>query len=135
MTVTSEVISEPELVMNCLLPLTIHSPSRSSALVLVAPASEPAPGSVRPKPASLLPSTRSGSQVFFCSSVPKVRIGLIPSPTAASRVMPIDWSTRPISSMATQRLVKSPSAPPYSSGAVSPNRPSEPIFCTTSTGK
>ena len=26
----------------------------------------------------------------------------MPSPTAASRVMPIDWSTRPISSMATQ---------------------------------
>ena len=59
----------------------------------------------------------------------------MPSPTAASRVMPIDWSTRPISSMATHRLVKSPSAPPYCSGAVSPNRPSEPIFCTTSTGK
>ena len=51
--------------------------------------------------------------------------------------MPIDWSTRPISSIATQRLVKSPSspAPPYSSGAVSPNSPSLPIFCTTSTGK
>ena len=59
----------------------------------------------------------------------------MPSPTAASRVMPIDWSTRPISSIATHRLVKSPSAPPYSSGAVSPNSPSWPIFCTTSTGK
>ena len=49
----------------------------------------------------------------------------MPRPTAASRVMPIDWSTRPISSIATHRLVKSPSspAPPYSSGAVSPNRP------------
>ena len=33
----------------------------------------------------------------------------MPRPTAASRVMPIDWSTRPISSMATHRLVKSPS--------------------------
>ena len=49
----------------------------------------------------------------------------MPRPTAASSVMPIDWSTRPISSIATQRLVKSPSspAPPNSSGAVSPNRP------------
>ena len=81
-TVTSVVISEPELVMNCLLPLTTHSPSRSSALVFVAPASEPAPGSVSPKPASLRPATRSGSQVSFCSWVPKVRIGLIPRPTA-----------------------------------------------------
>ena len=121
--------------MNCLDPLMTHSPSTSSAFVLVAPASEPDPGSVSPKPASVRPLTRSGSQVCFCSSLPKVRIGLMPSPTAASRVMPIDWSTRPISSIATQRLVKSPSAPPYSSGAVRPNRPSWPIFCTTSTGK
>ncbi len=35
---------------------------------------------------------------------------MIPRPTAASSVMPIDWSTRPISSIATQRLVKSPPA-------------------------
>ena len=69
-TVTQEVISEPELVMNCFAPLTTHSPSASTALVRVAPASEPAPGSVRPKPASCSPATRSGSQVCFCSSVP-----------------------------------------------------------------
>ena len=48
--------------MNCLEPLTTHSPSTSSARVLVAPASEPAPGSVRPNPASARPATRSGSQ-------------------------------------------------------------------------
>src|SRR6476620_10074372 len=51
--------------------------------------------------------------------------------------MPIDWSTRPSSSIATHRLVKSPSspAPPNSSGAVRPNSPILPIWCTTSTGK
>ena len=64
----------------------------------------------------------------------------MPSPTAASRVMPIDWSTRPISSIATHSDVNSPSspvspAPPYSSGAVSPISPRAPIFCTTSDGK
>ena len=69
-TVTTEVSSEPELVMNCLEPLTTHSPSCSVARVAVAPASEPAPGSVRPKPGSRSPATRSGSQVCFCSSVP-----------------------------------------------------------------
>ena len=52
-TVLRLVISEPELVMNCLAPLTTHSPSTRSALVRVAPASEPAPGSVSPKPASV----------------------------------------------------------------------------------
>ena len=69
-TVTSEVMSEPELVMNCFEPLTTHSPPSSTALVFVAPASEPAPGSVSPKPAILSPATSSGSHVFFCSSVP-----------------------------------------------------------------
>jgi hypothetical protein len=61
----------------------------------------------------------------------------MPRPTAASSVMPIDWSTRPISSIATHRLVKSPSAPapPYSSGAVIPNSPSLPMARTVSTGK
>ena len=39
----------------------IHCPSRSSARVCVAPASEPAPGSVSPNAASLRPAARSGS--------------------------------------------------------------------------
>ena len=59
----------------------------------------------------------------------------MPSPTPASRVMPIDWSTRPSSSMATHSEVKSPPLPPYSSGTTSPNRPSSPIARTTSSGK
>ena len=69
-TVTSEVMSEPELVMNCLAPLRTHSPLSRSALVRVAPASEPAPGSVRPNPASVRPLTRSGSHWSFCSREP-----------------------------------------------------------------
>ena len=48
-TVTSEVMSVPELVMNCLLPLMIHSPSSSRAVVRVPPASEPAPGLGEPE--------------------------------------------------------------------------------------
>ena len=32
----------------------------------------------------------------------------MPRPTPADSVMPMDWSTRPSSSMATQRLVKAP---------------------------
>ena len=49
--------------------------------------------------------------------------------------MPIDWSTRPSSSIATQREVKSDSAPPNSSGTTRPNSPSSPILGTRSTGK
>ena len=61
----------------------------------------------------------------------------MPRPTPADSVMPIDWSTRPSSSMATQSEVKSPSSPmpPNSSGTTRPNSPSSPIFGTRSLGK
>ena len=64
----------------------------------------------------------------------------MPSPTPADSVMPIDWSTRPSSSIAMHRLVNAPpsdasSEPPNSSGTTSPNRPSSPIVGTRSTGK
>ena len=69
--VTHSVTSVPALVMKIFAPLTTHSPSRSSARVRVAPASEPASASVRPNAASLLPEARSGSHCRLCSSVPK----------------------------------------------------------------
>ena len=50
--VTPQVMSVPALVMNIFEPLTTQLPSRSSAVVRVLPASEPAPGSVRPNAAS-----------------------------------------------------------------------------------
>ena len=73
----------------------------------VAPASLPPSGSVRPKAPRARPATRSGSQRSFCSSVPNVKIGLAPRPTPADSVMPMLWSTRPISSMARHSVVKS----------------------------
>src|SRR5205807_1979646 len=72
-TVTPAEISVPQLVMNCLAPLTTQWPSRSSARVLVAPASEPASGSVSPNAHSLRPASRSGSHFCFCAALPKSR--------------------------------------------------------------
>ena len=69
-TVTTDVMSVPELVMNALAPLMTHSWPSRAARVLVAAASEPASGSVRPKPASARPATRSGRNRCFCSSLP-----------------------------------------------------------------
>ena len=46
--VTPQVTSVPAFVMNIFEPFTTHEPSRSSAVVRVLPASEPAPGSVSP---------------------------------------------------------------------------------------
>ena len=68
--VTPHVTSVPAFVMKSFEPLTTHEPSRSSAVVRVAPASEPASASVRPKAASFSPDARSGSQRSFCSSEP-----------------------------------------------------------------
>src|SRR6478672_8422069 len=62
-------------------------------------------------------------------------MGLAPRPTAASRVMAIDASTRPSSSTAIQNVVKSALVPPYSSGNGRPNSPSSPMAKTVSTGK
>jgi len=54
--VTHPDISVPALVMNCLAPSIVHSPSSRLARVRVLPASEPASGSVSPKAASLRPA-------------------------------------------------------------------------------
>jgi hypothetical protein len=67
------------LVTNCLLPLRIQRPSRSTARVFKLLASLPACGSVRQKQPILRPAAMSGSQAFFCASLPQVRIG--PQPT------------------------------------------------------
>ena len=69
--VTHAVMSVPALVMNIFEPLTTHSPSRSSARVRAAPASDPASGSVSPNAASFSPDASSGTHSRFCSSLPK----------------------------------------------------------------
>src|SRR5262245_44649796 len=134
-TVTSEVMSVPELVMNAFSPSITHSSPSSRAVVRVPPASLPASGSVRPKPASARPAHRSGSHSWRWTSVPKRKMGAAPRPTPASSVMPRDWSTRPSSSMAMHSVVRSAPPPPYSSGKGMPNRPRSPIWRTTSVGK
>jgi hypothetical protein len=99
-TTTNEVMSVPEFVMNALAPLmTQRSPSRT-AVVRVAPASDPPPGSVSPNAPSARPARRSGSHRSCCSGVPNRWIGIAPRPTPASRVIATDESTRASSSIA-----------------------------------
>jgi hypothetical protein len=69
-TVTSFVMSVPELVMNCLEPLITQCPSSSLAVVFVAPASVPPPASVRPKAPSAFPLDSSGNHSCFWWSLP-----------------------------------------------------------------
>ena len=93
-------MSVPAFVMKIFEPLITHCPSRSSAVVRAAAASEPAPGSVRPNAASFLPEARSGSHCCFCSSVPKSKIGIVPSEVCAAIVIATDESIRVSSSTA-----------------------------------
>ena len=68
--VTHAVISVPAFVMNIFEPSTIQEPSRSSARVRVAPASDPAFASVSPNAASASPDARRGSHSCFWASLP-----------------------------------------------------------------
>ena len=99
--VTPHVMSVPALVMNIFDPFTTQRPSRCSAVVRTLPASEPAPGSVRPNAASFRPAARSGSHSRFCSSLPKRRIGIVPSEVCAATVIATEESTRVSSSIAS----------------------------------
>src|SRR5579884_2760490 len=133
--VTQAVMSVPALVMKIFEPSITHSPSSSRAVVRVAPASDPAFGSVRPNAASFLPEARSGTHCRFCSSVPKYQIGNVPSEWCAATVIATDESTRASSSTAIAYASVSVPPPPSSSGIVIPIRPSSAISATSSYGK
>jgi hypothetical protein len=64
-------MSVPALVMNALDPSMTHSSPSSRAVVRVAPASVPPPGSVRPNAPMTSPVLIRGSHSRFCSSEPK----------------------------------------------------------------
>jgi len=98
--VTQPEISVPELVMNCFAPLITHSPSLSSAVVPVLPASEPASGSVSPNAASFSPPQSMGSHSERCSLVPQRWIGIVPSEVWAATVIATEESIRASSSIA-----------------------------------
>ena len=65
MTVISDVMSVPELVMNDFAPLRTQESPTWPARVLTAPASEPPPGSVRPKAASRSPAAQLRQPVLL----------------------------------------------------------------------
>src|SRR5579862_9825099 len=75
-----------------------------------------------------------GSHSRFCSSLPKRRIGIVPSDVCAATVIATDESIRVSSSIAIAYETVSPPAPPYSSGTGSPISPSSPSWATRSYG-
>ncbi len=135
-TVTRDVMSVPEFVMNDFAPSMTHSSPSSTARVFVAPASEPASGSVRPNAASFATGDEVGQPLLLLlvRAVGEDRIDAEPDAglerDADRLVDPAEF----LDGHAQRREVRAP-APPYSSGTTRPNRPSSPIARTTSTGK
>ncbi len=60
-------------------PFRMYSSPDLRARVVMPAGFDPKPGSVSPKQPSFSPVASAGSQVFFCSSEPKVKIGYITS--------------------------------------------------------
>ena len=130
----TDVSGVPELVMNAFEPSITHASPSSFAVVRIARASEPPPGSVRANAPIASPRAIGTSHRSCCSSVPNRNIGFAASPTAASSVIASDWSYRPISSRHRQNESRSPPCPPTSSGNGIPNSPSSAARLTISVG-
>ncbi len=102
--VTMYVPACPAFVMNRLPPsITQVSPSgvvSRRAVVRVPPASDPAPGSVRPYAPITRPEARGRRNRSFCSAVPAIISGPQPSDVWAATMIPSEPQTRLISSTA-----------------------------------
>ena len=109
---TTMVSATSALVMNCLEPLRTHEPLRRVAVVDMAAASEPLPGSVSAQAAMPLPEARDGTYCCFCSSLPKRAMVSSPRPRCAARVTLAATSARAISSMAMEDWRNPPPLPP-----------------------
>ncbi len=92
---------------------------------------EPASGSVIPKAMMTEPSAIPGSQRCFCSSVPKRPITV---PQIAGETTIINWlQPAAVSSSSTSaRSYMPPPPPPYSSGRLTPRKPSLPASSQSS---
>src|SRR5258708_23518384 len=104
-------------------------PSRF-AVVLVPPASDPASGSVSDQAPIFLPCASGIRYFFFCASFPNLKIWLLHSELCAATISPTDPSTRDSSSIAVAYSMYPRSAPPYSSGKITPKSPISASFGT-----
>ena len=110
---TMEALSRPMFVMNCLVPLMTHASPSSTAVVRVAAASEPAPGSVNPKAPICLPWAMGTSHLRFCASEPNTNSSCPTTLVVTSRSPPSVTSALEISSMQRCIPTQSPPLPPY----------------------
>ena len=114
--------------------ITRESPSRS-ARVFIDCRSEPAPGSVMPMAPTASPETIFGSQVCFCSSLPRCRMygATMSECTERFEARPLKPMREASSTTMDDRRKLAPK-PPYSSGTSTHSRPFSPILFQISRG-
>src|SRR3984957_12529392 len=126
---TMKTSANPPLVIHIFWPLRIQLlPSgERTARVREASESEPACGSDRQYAASNSPVAILGRYFFFCSSVPKLEMGIVPMPVVppnatAKAAYTLLFAVSPVAA------TLSSSEPPYASGIPAPSRPISPAF-------
>src|SRR5712692_1021704 len=124
----------PMLVMKTLVPLRMYPSPWRRALVFNDAASDPAAGSVSANAPRSSPDARRGSHRRFCSSVPKSRIGSLPTLVWTSTITEVDAQARASSSMQSAKARASRPAPPNSRGMRTPMRPASAAALTASSG-
>mmetsp|Transcript_15033 Transcript_15033/g.33619 ORF Transcript_15033/g.33619 Transcript_15033/m.33619 type:complete len:253 (+) Transcript_15033:752-1510(+) len=122
-------------VIHALVPFSTHSSPSSRAVVLAAAASEPLPGSERPKQPSFCPEANGTSHCCFCCSVPYRSKGSQYRLLLTDMMTPDEAQPREISSIAMAYARESIPVPPYSSGTAIPINPRSAIWAICSAGK
>ena len=122
-------------VIHCFAPVIVQPSPDGSAFVRIAPASEPASGSVRANAPRCSPRASGGTKRDFCSSVPYASSGRVTALVCTATVTPTPASARESSSSTRMYERKSTPAPPYSSGTHAPISPSSASLPKSSRGK
>jgi hypothetical protein len=112
------------LVMKVLVPFSTHSLPFFTAVLFIAPASEPASGSVSANDPIHSPRAIIGRYFFFCSSLPKRTMPMQPMPVCTLMNVDSPHGPRPSISCTSAFCSTEKPTPPYCSGMLSPSRPS-----------
>src|SRR5690349_17107984 len=117
-------------VIHILVPLRIQRSPFFTALVFMAAASLPLPGSDKQNAPSQSPLHIFGRYFFFCSSVPSFQMGMahkiVDAPHANDT--PPSWPPNVKPSLMKQVSKQESPVPPYSSGIGAPIKPAAAIF-------
>jgi hypothetical protein len=121
------------LVIQFFAPLITHSSPSRTAVVRIAPGSEPASGSDSANAGDHSPVAHLGRKRCLISSEPNSRSGIVPS-SWIIRISALDAHARAISSTATLSISAPWCTPPYSSGIARPRMSCSPRSLRTSHG-